>query len=80
MLAEPLEHGGERWIVELVGVVDQNADAAQDIAGTWGGAALTDVDALIKLGVDAVTIATPILRRPSAFAAAHERSNSRPAT
>lgn len=44
---------------ELVGVVDQNAEAAKDIAETWGGAALSTVDDLVALGVDAVTIATP---------------------
>ena len=45
--------------VELVGVVDQDSSRRDAVTEEWGGAGFESVDALIKAGVEAVTIATP---------------------
>lgn len=51
---------------ELVGVVDSNPEAAQNMTEQWGGRACASVEQLIDLGVDAVTIATPTIHHWSA--------------
>ena len=45
--------------VELVGVVDLNVEAREEITSQWGGAPMERVEELVEAGVDAVTIATP---------------------
>ena len=45
--------------VELVGVVDPDSKQRDFVSGTLGCTAFNDVDALLKCGVDAVTIAAP---------------------
>ena len=44
---------------ELVGVFDQSEQRRNDIVESWGGASCDSIEALINLGVEAVTIATP---------------------
>jgi len=44
---------------ELVGVVDANPERRQAIVEEYGGQACSEVEDLIRLGVDAVTIAVP---------------------
>ena len=45
--------------VELVGVADPDRKQAEFVAHTLGCAAVTDVEELLDLGIDAVTIAAP---------------------
>src|SRR5436190_10235005 len=45
--------------VEFVGVADPDRSQAQFVAETLGCKAASDLDALLALGVDAVTIAAP---------------------
>lgn len=51
---------------ELVGVVDADPERSSAITEEWGGSAVPSVDALIDLGVDAVTIATPTVHHRAA--------------
>ncbi len=51
---------------EFVGVVDVNADNARKVVDEWGGAHFTNVDDLLRAGVDAVTIATPTIHHRAA--------------
>lgn len=51
---------------ELVGVVDINPQAREDIAAQWGGQPYAIVEQLLDAGVDAVTIATPTIHHRSA--------------
>ena len=44
---------------ELVGIADPDAKQAEFVANTLGCSAVGDVDALLALGIDAVTIAAP---------------------
>ena len=44
---------------ELVGIADPDAKQAEFVANTLGCSAVGDVDALISLGIDAVTVAAP---------------------
>ena len=52
--------------VELVGVVDKNADSRKAIVEQWGGREFETVEQMIAAGVDAVTIATPTVFHRSA--------------
>lgn len=45
--------------VELVGIVDTNAERARQIAAEFGTKAFPDLNALIAAGVDAVSVAVP---------------------
>jgi len=55
---------------ELVGIADPDAKQAEFVANTLGCTAVGDVDALLALGIDAVTIAAPThLHRDIALAA-----------
>lgn len=45
--------------VELVGIVDTNAERARQISAEFNTKALSDLDALIAAGVDAVCVAVP---------------------
>jgi len=51
---------------ELVAVVDADAERGRAIAEQHGGAVLADVEALLELGVDAVSIATPTVNHRAA--------------
>ncbi|MHC4992295.1 MAG: Gfo/Idh/MocA family protein [Planctomycetota bacterium] len=51
---------------ELVGVVDTNGQAAEEVVGQWGGTVFGSVDELVAAGVDAVTIATPTIHHRAA--------------
>ena len=52
--------------VELVGVVDKNADSRKAIVEQWGGREFDSVEQMIAAGVDAVTIATPTVHHRAA--------------
>jgi UDP-N-acetylglucosamine 3-dehydrogenase len=45
--------------IRLIGVADPDQQQARFVAGALGTAAVDDVDALLPLGVDAITIAAP---------------------
>jgi predicted dehydrogenase len=45
--------------VELIGIVDANADRAAKVAAEFGTRAIRDIDALVAEGVDAVSLAVP---------------------
>lgn len=51
---------------ELVGVVDTNPVAREEIIEQWGGRAFGGVEELLEAGVDAVTIATPTIHHRAA--------------
>ncbi len=51
---------------ELVGVVDQNAERAGDVAEQWGCRHLHSVENLLNAGVDCVSIAVPTVGHKSA--------------
>lgn len=52
--------------VELVGVVDRDADRRAEMVEKYGGAGHAEVEALIEAGVDVVTIATPTIHHRAA--------------
>jgi predicted dehydrogenase len=52
--------------VDFVGVVDTNPRTCREVVEQWGGREFTDVDALLRAGVDAVTIATPTVHHRAA--------------
>jgi predicted dehydrogenase len=52
--------------VELVGVVDKNAESRKAIVEQWGGREFETVEQMIAAGVDAVTIATPTVHHRAA--------------
>lgn len=51
---------------EFVGVVDVNADNARKVLDEWGGEHFSNVQDLLRRGVDAVTIATPTIHHRAA--------------
>src|ERR687890_2543807 len=44
---------------EVVGVCDQRRPKAEQLAGTAGAAVVPDLDALLDLGLDVVSVCTP---------------------
>ena len=52
--------------VELVGVVDRDADRRTEMVEKYGGKGHAEVDALIEAGVDVVVIATPTIHHRAA--------------
>src|SRR3712207_867955 len=45
--------------VEVAGVCDHRRDKAEQLAATTGAAVVPDLDALLDLGVDVVSVCTP---------------------
>lgn len=52
--------------LELVGVVDRDADRRAEMLEKYGGKGYSEVDALIEAGVDVVVIATPTIHHRAA--------------
>jgi predicted dehydrogenase len=52
--------------IELVGVVDRDADRRAEMTEKYGGKGHAEVDALIEAGVDVVVIATPTVHHRAA--------------